>query len=115
MLLKCQKAAVRRKLRDRNPDLFSAFEIFDHAGLYVEVLCTRAHTIVWRRRPASPPELERWQRLDIECGWRSGQWVLSQAYMATAPRPFRSTLHSEATSHSCRRAMETSTQIERFS
>jgi hypothetical protein len=32
MLLKCQKAAVRRKLRDRNPDLFSAFEIFDHAG-----------------------------------------------------------------------------------
>jgi hypothetical protein len=31
MLLKCQKAAVRRKLRDRNPELFSAFEIFDHA------------------------------------------------------------------------------------
>src|SRR5580692_12713761 len=30
MLLKCQKAAVRRKLRDRNPDLFSAFEILDH-------------------------------------------------------------------------------------
>jgi hypothetical protein len=33
MLLKCQKAAVRRKLRDRNPDLFSAFEIFDHKGM----------------------------------------------------------------------------------
>jgi CheY-like chemotaxis protein len=32
MLLKCQKAAVRRKLRDRNPDLFSAFEILDHTG-----------------------------------------------------------------------------------
>src|SRR5580692_5511679 len=30
MLMKCQKAAVRRKLRDRNPDLFSAFEILDH-------------------------------------------------------------------------------------
>ena len=28
MLLKCQIAAVRRKLRDRNPDLFRAFEIF---------------------------------------------------------------------------------------
>ena len=32
MLLKCQKAAVRRKLRDRNPDLSSAFEIFDLRG-----------------------------------------------------------------------------------
>ena len=28
MLLKCQKAAVRRTLRDRNP--FSTFEIFEH-------------------------------------------------------------------------------------
>jgi hypothetical protein len=33
MLLKCQNAAVRRKLRDRNPDLFSAFEILDHTGI----------------------------------------------------------------------------------
>lgn len=31
-LLKCQIAAVRRNLRDRNPDLFRAFEIFDHTG-----------------------------------------------------------------------------------
>jgi hypothetical protein len=38
MLLKCQKAAVRRKLRDRNPDLFSTFEIFDHAGLGYDCL-----------------------------------------------------------------------------
>jgi hypothetical protein len=30
MLLKCQIAAVRRKLRDRNPDLFRALEIFAH-------------------------------------------------------------------------------------
>ena len=37
MFLKCQIAAVRRKLRDRNPDLFSAFEIFDHTG--TAVLC----------------------------------------------------------------------------
>jgi hypothetical protein len=29
---RCQKAAVRRKLRDRTPDPFSAFEIFDHTG-----------------------------------------------------------------------------------
>jgi hypothetical protein len=34
MFLKCQKAAVRRKLRDRNPDLFSAFEILDHTGYF---------------------------------------------------------------------------------
>jgi hypothetical protein len=34
MLLKCQKVAVRRKLRDRNPDPFSTFEIFDHTRLW---------------------------------------------------------------------------------
>lgn len=32
MLMKCHKTAVRRKLRDRYQDLFSAFEIFDHTG-----------------------------------------------------------------------------------
>jgi hypothetical protein len=37
-LLKCQKAVVRRKLRDRNPDLFSAFEIFDHARLLANLV-----------------------------------------------------------------------------
>ena len=32
MLLKCQKAAVRRKYETRNLDLFSAFEILDNTG-----------------------------------------------------------------------------------
>jgi hypothetical protein len=29
----CVKAAVARKLRDRKPSLFNAFEIFDHISL----------------------------------------------------------------------------------
>jgi hypothetical protein len=33
MLLRFQKAAVARKLRDRKPSLFNAFEIFDYTSL----------------------------------------------------------------------------------
>jgi hypothetical protein len=57
MLLKCQKAAVRIKLRDRNPDLFTAFEILDHTRIalnQVHKLESSAPRVVWISHAHSP-------------------------------------------------------------